>query len=81
MHVGVGTQVAKVVVVGVVWVKVLHVSVPTQASAVPHWASRTVSWNLIGIASREGDVLATARLMRSAAKVLVNCIMVVLHSG
>lgn len=48
MHVGVGTQVttvvvAKVVDVGVVLTKVWQMSVPVQASAVPHLASTTVN--------------------------------------
>lgn len=49
MHVGVGTQ--RVVVVAAT-VVVLQVAVPTQASAVPHWASGLFSSSLIGRAKR-----------------------------
>lgn len=46
MHVGVGTQ--RVVVVGAT-VVVLHVSVPTQASAVPQLASKVVNSGSAGM--------------------------------
>ena len=75
MHVGVGTQ--RVVVVDGT-VVVLHVAVPTQASAVPHLASVLVSFRSAGWYVILKDILATAKLMRSAARVLVNNIIVVI---